>query len=143
MRYLPAAGVAAIFYRLWSAVGCFPCSILSGFAHHIFPPQGFQASFMLVGTYICTYLREAFTYSSMLHCRCIFIGVGNTFSEPDWETKVLPCLTFRAHILLNLIAESIVRAYFSFFNYYIRPSCALYYLRPYFAYVTPLFDLFL
>ena len=58
-----------------------------------------------------SFASTSFPYSFYWHCYCRR-HYRKTFPEPDWETKVLPCFTFREHILHNLVSESMVRAYF-------------------------------
>ena len=56
----------------------------------------------------------------------IFIDIishWDTFSELNRETKVLLFLTFEIHILHNLLAESIVWAFFHCLQWYIYPFC--------------------
>ena len=117
VRYSPVVGVVAIFYRLWSAVGCFPLWYSPRPC-----PSYLSSSKSLSFFYACWYVRlhpiweilslgpahdTSLSLSSSLPLKLLF-------PEPAWETKVLPCLTFKVHIWHNLVSGSIVRAYLSF-----------------------------
>ena len=94
-----SVGVAAIFYRLWSAVSCFLFSIIPGLGRYICPHQSSTLLWCLFAGTFATYPRETIicvTFVVMLivieiYCRHPIL---NHFPEPAWGTKLLLCSTF-------------------------------------------------
>ena len=107
-----SVGVAAIFYRLWWAVSCFPFNILPGLGRYICPHKSFTLLRCLFASMFATYPRETIICGTFVVMLIVIENYGRHpllkhFPEPAWGNKLLLC-----SILWWLDRDRVTRNYF-------------------------------